>query len=182
MANIHHSSSTVEWYTPEWLVEKCRTVLGEIHLDPCSCEEAQKIVKAIDWFGESDDGLKQSWYGNVFMNPPGGWAKSNVAAKWGSRSNAQCWYAKLAAEMEAQNTQHAIVLCFNLDTLRALQPKEPICILKRRVRFDKLTNGQRVQGRSPAHGTGLVLLSDSVIMQKRWVNEMSSVGTCYSCS
>lgn len=179
-ANIHHSSSSVEWYTPEWLVEACRAVLGSIFCDPCSCEEAQKVVKANEWYGEADDGLTQSWYGTVFMNPPGGWATPEVAAKWGSRSNAQCWHAKLLHEMEQKNTLHAIELCFNLDSLRALQPREPICILSRRCRFDKLVDGKRVQGTSPAHGTGLILLSDSVKIRKRWVEVMSEVGTCYN--
>lgn len=181
-ANIHHSSVSVEWYTPEWLVNRCRTILGNIDCDPCSCNEAQKVVRATECFGIIDDGLTQSWYGNVFMNPPGGWATPEVAAKWGSRSNAQCWYAKLAHEMGQGNTLNAIVLCFNLDTLRALQPKAPICILKRRVKFDKVEDGQRIQGGSPAHGTGLILLSDSVEMRKLLVKEMSSVGACYEAS
>lgn len=179
-ANIHHSSASVEWYTPEWLIEKCRAVLGEIHCDPCSCAEAQKVVKAHEWFGEEDDGLVQSWYGNVFMNPPGGWAEPDVAKKWGSRSNAQCWHAKLLHEIEQKNTLHAIELCFNLDSLRAIQPREPICILKNRCKFDKLVDGQRVQGTSPAHGTGLILLTDSLKVRKRWVEVMSDIGTCYN--
>ena len=178
-ANIHHSSGSVEWYTPAWLVEACRNVLGDISVDPCSCEEAQKVVKATQWFGEADDGLTQSWNGNVFMNPPGGWATPEVAAKWGSRSNAQCWYAKLLNEIESGNTFSAIVLCFNLDTLRALQPKRPICILQKRCRFDKMEKGVRVSGGSPAHGTGLILLSDSFVVRNRWVKEMSLVGSCY---
>lgn len=181
-ANIHHSSASVEWYTPVWLVERCRTVLGDIHTDPCSCEEAQKVIKAGEWFGEEHDGLSQPWYGNVFMNPPGGWATPEVSEKWGSRSNAQCWHAKLIHEMSHHNTLNAIVVCFNLDTLRALQPKDPICILRNRVKFDKLENGKRVPGGSPAHGTGLILLSDSVKMRKLWVQEMSHVGACYEAT
>lgn len=181
-ANIHHSSSSVEWYTPAWLVEKCRTILRVIDVDPCSCEEAQKVIKAAKWFGEEEDGLSRLWYGNVFMNPPGGWATPEVASVWKSRSSAQCWYAKLLLEISNYNTQNAIVLCFNLDTLRAIQPKRPICILSRRVKFDKLKDGNRVQGGSPAHGTGLILLSDSVKMRRLWIEEMSSVGTCYEAS
>src|SRR4030067_1379856 len=118
VTNIHHSSASVEWFTPKWLVENCRSVLGKINVDPCSCEEAQKVVMADEWFGEKDDGLTKSWCGNVFMNPPGGWATPEVANAWGSRSNAQCWYAKLKDEIRKCNTLNAIVLCFNLDTLR----------------------------------------------------------------
>lgn len=181
-ANIHHSSASTEWYTPSWLVEYCRTVLGGIDVDPCSCEEAQKIIGARKWFGEDEDGLSKSWRGNVFMNPPGGFAPSDVAEKWGSKSSAQCWYSKLLYEIDNENARDAIVVCFNLDTLRALQPSQPICILAKRVKFDKLVDGKRIPGNSPAHGTGLILLSDSIKTRKIWAQEMSNIGTCYGAT
>lgn len=59
-----------EWYTPEWILERVRTVMGSIDLDPASCELANQIVRAKQIFTQSDDGMEQTWYGNVFMNPP----------------------------------------------------------------------------------------------------------------
>lgn len=178
-ANIHHSSETVEWYTPEWLVEKARSILGEIDLDPCSCEDAQKIIKAKIWYNEAQDGLTQKWSGRVFMNPPGGWVSPEIAKKWGSRSSAQCWYNKHFSEFESGSVTAGIVLCFNLDTLRAIQPKLPICILSKRVKFDRIIDGKRVPGNSPAHGTGLILVSHDQELIKSWETIMSDVGTCY---
>jgi hypothetical protein len=47
-------------------------LLGGISLDPASCEEANKIVRAAYYFDAESDGLKQKWFGNVFLNPPYG--------------------------------------------------------------------------------------------------------------
>lgn len=59
-----------ENYTPEQVVNSVLDVLGTIDLDPASCEYAQKIVKAGEYFTENENGLNHSWYGNVFLNPP----------------------------------------------------------------------------------------------------------------
>ena len=59
-----------ENYTPEYIIENARMVLGTIDLDPASCELAQKIVKAKTYFTEEDNGLEHPWIGNVFLNPP----------------------------------------------------------------------------------------------------------------
>ncbi len=52
------------------ILEDVRAVLGQIDLDPASCEFAQKRVKAKRYFTKQDDGLQQRWFGNVFLNPP----------------------------------------------------------------------------------------------------------------
>ena len=44
--------------------------MGSIDIDPASCELANKVVKATKYFTKEDDGLKQEWPGNVFLNPP----------------------------------------------------------------------------------------------------------------
>jgi len=181
-AGAYHSSESLEWYTPKWLVEKVRDVLGNIDLDPCSCIEAQKSVLADVLYDKERDGLSQDWPGKVFMNPPGGWAEPSMADKWGSRSSAQCWYNKLLDQYKNGITTHAIVLCFNLDTLRALQSKNSICILAKRVKFNRIVNGEIVPGNSPAHGTGLILLSNSGEFKKRCIKVMSDVGTCYEAA
>lgn len=58
------------WYTPPWLIEKARTVLGAIDLDPATCEAAQAVVKAAHYYTEHEDGLVQPWYGRMWINPP----------------------------------------------------------------------------------------------------------------
>ena len=73
MTNIKHSSATVEHYTPIWLVEKARYVLGEIDLDPASSPIANEAVKARRVFTAEQNALWQpEWKGRTFLNPPGG--------------------------------------------------------------------------------------------------------------
>lgn len=69
-----HLSSTWEHYTPIEVVEAARQTLGAFDLDPASCEDANKRVKASRFLTVSDDGLQDGvpWRGRVFLNPPGG--------------------------------------------------------------------------------------------------------------
>jgi site-specific DNA-methyltransferase (adenine-specific) len=64
------SSKSDEWYTPDHIVQGVQDALGRIDLDPCS--NSQKSVPAEVHFTKKDDGLAQSWAGNVYMNPPYG--------------------------------------------------------------------------------------------------------------
>lgn len=59
-----------EWYTPPAWVERARTVMGGIDLDPASCKFAQRVVRAGAWFDKKRDGLAHAWRGSVFLNPP----------------------------------------------------------------------------------------------------------------
>ena len=61
---------TDEWYTPDHILDIAREVLGNIDLDPASCELAQKRVKADKYYTKQDNGLLHNWSGNVWMNPP----------------------------------------------------------------------------------------------------------------
>ena len=63
-------TGNMEWYSPPELIERARTVMGGIDLDPASCALAQRVVKARTWFDAKRDGLKQRWTGNVWLNPP----------------------------------------------------------------------------------------------------------------
>ena len=66
---VHFSSETCEWSTPQWLFDALDREFG-FALDPCATAENAKCSK---YFTAADDGLKQSWdYQVVFMNPPYG--------------------------------------------------------------------------------------------------------------
>ncbi|HMF07231.1 MAG TPA: DNA N-6-adenine-methyltransferase [Methylocella sp.] len=90
-----------EWFTPPEYLVLVREVLGEIDLDPASSAEAQKIVRAKQFFDKGTDGLKQEWHGRVFLNPPYG------------RSLIGLFTAKLAAEWKAGRIESAITLTHN---------------------------------------------------------------------
>lgn len=73
-----------EWYTPAWLIEKAKQVMGGIDIDPASSRAAQERVQASLWMGKdyalsSRGALGVNWVHNngptwqparVWLNPP----------------------------------------------------------------------------------------------------------------
>src|SRR5258707_6788106 len=96
------SSNEIEYYTPAFIIEKVRQVLGTIDLDPASCEVANKVVKARKIYTIEENGLNKTWYGKVYLNPPYGKTKND--------SNAGIWTNKLIAEYQVGNVEEAILL------------------------------------------------------------------------
>ena len=66
---VHYTGET-EWTTPPHIIESARRVMGEIDLDPASNPASQEVVKATKYFTSADDGLKRTWRGRVWLNPP----------------------------------------------------------------------------------------------------------------
>lgn len=68
------TSNTDNWATPQWLFDDLDK---EFHftLDVCADDQNHKCEK---YYTKADDGLKNSWEGSVFMNPPYG----REIAKW----------------------------------------------------------------------------------------------------
>jgi hypothetical protein len=87
----------VERYSPPWIVEAARKVMGAIDVDPASCERANKVVKATKFFSQKNNGLRQHWRGRVFLNPPFG-------HEW------RAWAVKLMEEIEAGRTKQAFLV------------------------------------------------------------------------
>jgi ParB family chromosome partitioning protein len=68
--HVAQNSGENEWYTPPQFIESARLVMGGIDTDPASSEIANRTVKASQFFSKEDNGLRQTWSGNVWMNPP----------------------------------------------------------------------------------------------------------------
>ena len=68
--HVVNNSKDDEWYTPPRFIESARSVMGSIDLDPASNDFANNTVKASLYFDENADGLAQTWFGNIWLNPP----------------------------------------------------------------------------------------------------------------
>lgn len=68
--HVGHNSGKNEWYTPAEFIESARRAMGSIDCDPASSKVANKTVGAGVFFDAKQDGLKQEWKGNIWMNPP----------------------------------------------------------------------------------------------------------------
>ncbi|MBK8035334.1 MAG: hypothetical protein IPK17_38680 [Chloroflexi bacterium] len=59
-----------EWYTPADIIQRVRAFMGEIDVDPASCDYAQRTVQAKTYYTRQTDGLIREWHGRVWLNPP----------------------------------------------------------------------------------------------------------------
>ncbi len=123
--NINADSGSDEYYTPPAIIEAVRRVMGEIDLDPASSVEANKRVKAVQFFAIADDGLNKNWFGHTWMNHPFG------------RLTNRLWIAKLASEYASGRVTEAICITFAATSEKWFQPlmKQPQCYLSPRTNY-----------------------------------------------
>ena len=91
-------TGNAEWYTPPDIIAAVHAVLGHIDLDAASCEVANRIVLADNFFSIDDDGLDCNWFGRVYLNPPY------------SRGLIKKFVNKFIAEYKAGHVDGAIIL------------------------------------------------------------------------
>ena len=131
-----------EWYTPRPLIEK----LGvEFDLDPASSTAANTLIQAKNIFTKEDDGLKQDWYGNVWLNPPYG-------------KDVPIWLEKAIYESRANNVKVMALVFSRTDTIwfhEYATKFDQICFMKGRLAFIKAETMEK----GSTSGAGSMLLS-----------------------
>ncbi|TXH15942.1 MAG: hypothetical protein E6R03_06395 [Hyphomicrobiaceae bacterium] len=143
VAHVSHNSGENEWYTPPEFIEAARATMGSIDCDPASCKVANETVKAGVYYDAKADGLKQTWRGNVWMNPP--YAQPLIAQ----------FSSAVAEKYKAGEVDQAVVLVNNATETEWFQTMlaeaSAVCFPKSRIRFlDKVGNpiGAPLQGQA----------------------------------
>jgi hypothetical protein len=148
------SSLTEDWYTHPGVVEAIRELFGgTIDLDPFSCQEANRTVRATRFFTAEVDGLVHTWHGRLLMNPP--WGGS------GERSVKKRAVAKLIRSyQEGTVTEAVAVLNANATTTKWFAPMFafPMCFPAYRISH----YGPAGAGGSPNTGTVLIYLGPNI--------------------
>lgn len=136
-----------EWYTPAEYADMAREVMGSIDLDPASCEEANKAIKAHHFFTKEDDGLTKVWKGNLWINPPY------------SRDLMPAFVEKLKQSFINGDVDSAILLSHNnTDTAwfhSLASVSSAICFPKKRIKFYR---GEEIA--APTNGQAFFYLGD----------------------
>lgn len=125
---VSFNSGNNEWYTPAKYVELARKVLGEIDVDPASCDYANKTIKAKTYYTIDNNGLDKQWNGKVWMNPP---YTADLVQKFTD---------KMVSEFESGNTNEAIVLVNNATETQwfnnMIQDASAVAFPKGRIRYE----------------------------------------------
>ena len=162
-----NQSGSVEWYTPAPYVEAARDVMGSIDLDPASCESANAVVRAKQFFTAEDDGYLRVWRGNVWLNPPYGY-RDNV-------SNQALWSAKLLFEYSEGHVSQAVLLVNAVPGNKWFAPLWDylICFPDHRIRF----YNDDTEAGHPTHSNALVYLGPNT---DKFAQVFSEFGTVVS--
>lgn len=92
------SQTTVNWYTPTWVIDLAHRLLSFIDLDPASSERANATVRARRFYTKEDNGLVQSWASStLWLNPP-----FDATGEW---------FKRLEAEYQDGKIGQALFLC-----------------------------------------------------------------------
>lgn len=164
-----HTSESKEWYTPQDIVERARAALGgTICLDPASCEEANKVVKADKFWTKEDDGLSKDWRGHetIFVNPPGG------------RGSAPLWWDRAVGAY--QHGASVVFVMFNIQQLQTIQSSKTseffvgLCIPRKRIQYTSPTG----KTSRPPHASAIAYLGPK---SGRYLFEeaFDTIGACF---
>ena len=161
--HVANNSGCNEWYTPDEYIELAWDVLGEIDLDPASCEFANRTIQAKQYFTVEQDGLRQDWRGRVWMNPPY------------SAELVQQFSAKFSAEYEKGNIEEGIVLVNNATEtnwfIGLVKNAKAVCFPKGRIRY---TSKNR-ESMAPLQGQAFLYFGNNA---DKFIDTFKTVGWC----
>lgn len=153
-AKVKNNTGNFEWYTPTYITDAVKTFYkGEIDLDPLSCEFANQFVGAREFYSIEDDGFKQPWEGNIWINPP---YQTEYMTKTLDKIEDVCRINPI------KNIQICMICNNSTETKwfqRALVFAKAVCFLNKRVKFID-QNG--VVQKSPLQGQVLFYFSSNL--------------------
>jgi hypothetical protein len=150
----------VEWFTPQKYIDAIYGVMGGIDLDPASCLEANKVVKAKKIFTKEENGLVKSWAGRVFLNSPKGKERSMFAKK-------------LYENFKSGYVSESIILLPNTCTENKwFKPlfDGVLCFVRGRIKFD---SSDSYNEGSPSHGNIFIYFGQN---KRRFAEVFSKFG------
>ena len=171
VAHVAHNTGNNEWYTPNWIIESARQVLGTIDVDPASNAVAQQVVKAGSYYTVENDGLVKNWNGSVWIHPP----YSSVLIKQ--------FCNKLKEQVAAGNTESFITLTNNATETKWFKDLADVsnvfCFLTKRVRF---ISSDGSMGKQPLQGQVLCMRgTDEQILKFREAFKDSGILLSTTC-
>lgn len=138
-----YSHNSLDYYTPRYVTDAAREVMGGIDLDPASCDMAQAWIGAGQYFTIADNGLSQPWGGRVWLNPPYSYTDG--------RSNQDLWSERLVTEYLQGNVVEGVLLvkaALGYKWFERLWDQWPVCFMRDRLSFvlpDGTDDGQSKQ-------------------------------------
>lgn len=100
MMQAEQDPSKNDYATPPEVWRRLADPIDGFDLDPCSGAESTPI--APERYTKEDDGLRQPWHGDVFVNPP--WSSD------GDASAKEQWLSKCRAEANRDEVDSVVVL------------------------------------------------------------------------
>lgn len=157
-----HLTETNEHFTPPNIIQAAIATMGHIDLDPASCSIANNQVQANQFFTKETNGLNRKWFGNIFLNPPGGLCTDKeICKKYNTKSSQAIWAEKLLQEWTENRVKQAIFVAFNLEISRYCQWLDdfPFCRPYDRVKYYSID-----------HITGELRAGQWSSIQQKWTN------------
>ena len=141
MNTFWNSSQNVDWYTPPHVFEALNM---DFDLDPCSPPTERYKTRARNHYVLPDnDGLKDPWFGEVWLNPPYG-------------RGIDKWIEKMYQHNQGVVLVHVSALP-NRWFHKYFDRYKAICFVKGRINF---INGLGQKNGAPAHGQMLIAFGD----------------------